>query len=218
MPEYSMAKSRSEIPGWVQFRDDGDGFIDRGLARKKLRVAYQKLKGERGVIKKRPTDLLDLKKKLKSSYDKYNSEIIQNATAYIQHNRNSQDIFQHFQKRAERYRLHDIAPFSIFEAAFEQLAADDDPSAITALERKKLLTAIEKKMAAIKEQLAEVSPPGDFDLVQGEVNGDIFVQFYTYWSSLQGSSRGEVGLEGGVLRDAAENEIKIFYRLALDKI
>ena len=122
MTDNLRIRSKSEIPGYVQFRDDGDGFIDRGLARQKLREAYQKLKGERAVIKKRRSALSDLKKSLAASYDKYYSEIIQNAVAFIEHNRNNRDIFQHFQKRAERHRLHDYMPFEVFEAALAELA------------------------------------------------------------------------------------------------
>lgn len=152
------------------------------------------------------------------SYDDYLAGIIQNAVAFIQHNRNNPDIFQHFQKRAERFRLHNFLPFEVFEAALAELAENDDPNSIAETERKKLLSAIEKKMAELKAELAKISPPGDFDIGGGEIHGDIFVQFHSYWAGLQGSSRGEVGLEGRILRDSSEREMRAYYKLGLDKI
>jgi len=161
--------------------------------------------------------LSDLKKKLHRSYDDYLAGIIQNAVAFIQHNRNNNNPFEFFQKRAERHKLHDYMPKEVFEAALAEIVENDSPDSITETERTKLLSAIDKKMSAIKEQLAEVSPPGDFELLQGEVSGDLFVQFHNYWAALQGTSKGEVGLEGRILRDSPEREIKAFYRIGLDK-
>ena len=68
--------SRDLIPGYLNFRDDADGFVSRGLARQTLREKFQKLKAERAVIKKRRSALSDLKKRLESSYDQYYSEIV----------------------------------------------------------------------------------------------------------------------------------------------
>ena len=218
MTEHIRPRSKTSIPGWVEFSRDPTGFCDRGLKRQKLREAYQALRAERREIKKRPAALADLNKNLRAGYDQYLGEVIQNARKFIDHNRNNSNPFQHFQNRAERYRLHNFIPFSIFEQALELLSADDDPTAITEVQRTKELTKLEKKMEAVKEELAAVSPPGDFEFQQADVNADIFVQFFDSWHNLQTCCVSEVGLTGRSLRHSPEPEMRAYYKLGLGKI
>jgi hypothetical protein len=144
--------------------------------------------------------------------------IIQNACKFIEHSRNKANPFEFFQRRAERYRLHNFIPFSVFEQALELLSQADDSTAITDAERGKELRKLEKAMTGIKKQLAEVSPLGDFDLIKGEVNGDKAKNFIDYWSNLQFWTRGEVGLRGLALRYSPEPEMRAYYKLDLNKI
>jgi len=210
--------SKSSMPsGYQIFLRDPEGTVSRWQRRTEKREQYETLRRREAEVKKSPAANADLMGNLEKAYAAYRSQIVGNAKKFLEKSRGNPDALLNLYRFCHLYKLDSFVPFEIFEEAAKQLS-ESQSNGITDAARSAALSKIEKEKERVKEELAAVSPPGDFSMNNGQIDADLIGEFFDFWASLQRSTKGEVGPQGISLKFCSELEQRTYYRLKLNEV
>jgi hypothetical protein len=203
--------SASDIP-YSQLRTDYSWVQNNYLPDKKLEAEQLRAEAELKEVIAMPPDAAARRERFKTSHDAYEQRNASSWAKELLRSMNSPDPLARIEKRMERTRLEYI-PWEVIERA---LAINEKIEGISDAARSKKVSAIEKKIATIKEQRAAVMPPEAFDHhFQHSGRICIFDAFVDAWRALQGATADPVAVDGKSLKLSTPEEKNAYEALQL---